>query len=217
MGKSPRARGGGETRTPPALACSSESGGLGRATCGFAEHRVSAPARCCPRFTIRLRTQRGPTEGPVPSGRGRLRRSGPPRPGTDRPAGHGKADAGVEENSRLLGCDLWSRPWPTPTSKNARGGRPLRRAAWGNPGCWPARAQPPWSLLPNDIRSGCLGAETGTLRVIGAPKDRRRIDVSLAAGKAVQLQAYQAQPGERCTMDYVAEPLKRPNQPMADS
>jgi hypothetical protein len=29
---------------------------------------------------------------PVPSGRGRLRRSGPPRPGTDRPAGHGKAD-----------------------------------------------------------------------------------------------------------------------------
>jgi hypothetical protein len=23
------------------------------------------------------------------------------------PAGHGKADAGVEENSRLLGCDLW--------------------------------------------------------------------------------------------------------------
>jgi hypothetical protein len=28
---------------------------------------------------------------PVPSGRGRLRRSGPPRPGTDRPAGHGEA------------------------------------------------------------------------------------------------------------------------------
>jgi hypothetical protein len=32
---------------------------------------------------------------PVPSGRGRLRRSGPPRPGTDRPAGHGKADPGL--------------------------------------------------------------------------------------------------------------------------
>jgi len=32
-------------------------------------------------------------QAPVPSGRGRLRRSGPPRPGTDRPAGHGKADA----------------------------------------------------------------------------------------------------------------------------
>jgi hypothetical protein len=40
---------------------------------------------------------------PVPSGRGRLRRSGPPRPGTDRPAGHGKADASAERNSELLG------------------------------------------------------------------------------------------------------------------
>jgi hypothetical protein len=39
---------------------------------------------------------------PVPSGRGRLRRSGPPRPGTDRPAGHGKAEAGVEQKERLL-------------------------------------------------------------------------------------------------------------------
>jgi hypothetical protein len=34
---------------------------------------------------------------PVPSGRGRLRRSGPPRPGTDRPAGHGKADQGLSQ------------------------------------------------------------------------------------------------------------------------
>src|SRR5215216_363040 len=34
--------------------------------------------------------------GPVPSGRGRLRRSGPPRPGTDRPAGHGKADLSLD-------------------------------------------------------------------------------------------------------------------------
>jgi hypothetical protein len=33
---------------------------------------------------------------PVPSGRGRLRRSGPPRPGTDRPAGHGKADPSLD-------------------------------------------------------------------------------------------------------------------------
>ena len=38
----------------------------------------------------------------VPSGRGRLRRSGPPRPGTDRPAGHGKTDESVVRNSRLL-------------------------------------------------------------------------------------------------------------------
>jgi hypothetical protein len=39
----------------------------------------------------------------VPSGRGRLRRSGPPRPGTDRPARHGKTDASAERNSELLG------------------------------------------------------------------------------------------------------------------
>ena len=32
-----------------------------------------------------------------PSGRGRLRRSGPPRPGPDRPAGHGKADASLRK------------------------------------------------------------------------------------------------------------------------
>ena len=40
--------------------------------------------------------------GPVPSGRGCLRRSGPPRPGTDRPAGHGTADTSTEQRSRLL-------------------------------------------------------------------------------------------------------------------
>ena len=37
-------------------------------------------------------SQLGEHPVPVPSGRGRLRRSGPPRPGTDRPAGHGKAN-----------------------------------------------------------------------------------------------------------------------------
>jgi hypothetical protein len=36
-----------------------------------------------------------------PSGRGRLRRSGPPRPGTDRPAGYGKADASLD---KLITC-----------------------------------------------------------------------------------------------------------------
>src|SRR5262245_43055472 len=41
------------------------------------------------------------TEGSVPSGRGRLRRSGPPRPGTDRPAGHGKAAVAVGRRLRL--------------------------------------------------------------------------------------------------------------------
>jgi hypothetical protein len=63
---------------------------VGQVTCGFANRLVSARARCCPRFTGRLRTQHGPTgSGPVWSRR--LPRSGPPRPGTDRPAGHGKA------------------------------------------------------------------------------------------------------------------------------
>ena len=55
---------------------------------------------------------------PVPSGRGRRRRSGPPRPGTDRPAGHGKADSQPEDgNGRdwsslsldppIRGCGWW--------------------------------------------------------------------------------------------------------------
>ena len=43
---------------------------------------------------------RGSVTGPA--GRGRLSRSGPPRPGIDRPAGHGKADAGVEGNRGYL-------------------------------------------------------------------------------------------------------------------
>ena len=45
----------------------------------------------------------------------------------------------------------------------------------------------------------------------------RRIDVSLAAVMAVQLATDQARPGRCCTMDYAAEPLKRPNQTMAGS
>jgi hypothetical protein len=35
-------------------------GSVGGATCSFAERPVSAPARCCPPFTRRLRTQHGP-------------------------------------------------------------------------------------------------------------------------------------------------------------
>jgi hypothetical protein len=56
-------------------------------TSGFAVHKG-------PWLSVRLRCVRpsaGPGWGSVP-GRGRLRRSGPPRPGADRPAGHGKAD-----------------------------------------------------------------------------------------------------------------------------
>ena len=53
---------------------------------------------------------------PVPSGRGRLRRSGPPRPGTDRPAGHGKADASFDH--------------VTPCSQNQFGRRCHLRGEW---------------------------------------------------------------------------------------
>jgi hypothetical protein len=38
--------------------------------------------------------------GSVPFGRGRLRRSGPPRSGTDRAAGHRKADASLDQSTR---------------------------------------------------------------------------------------------------------------------
>jgi hypothetical protein len=58
----------------------------------------------------RARAPRVPTvyrRAPVPSGRGRLRRSGPPRPGTDRPAGHGKADARDEWTIKRRDGHLW--------------------------------------------------------------------------------------------------------------
>ena len=38
-----------------------------------------------------------------PSGRGRLRPSGLPQPRTDRPVGHGEADAGIERNRPSVG------------------------------------------------------------------------------------------------------------------
>jgi hypothetical protein len=90
-------------------------GAVGGATCGSDERLVTAPARCCPPFTCRLRTQRGPTgvPVPVPSGRGRLRRSGPSRPGIDRPAWHGKADAHpVDDQSSCTRASLTTPlPW----------------------------------------------------------------------------------------------------------
>src|SRR5215216_1891225 len=60
--------------------------------------------RSCPLLSTVRRSAADParTGVSVPSGRGCLRRSGPPRSGTDRPAGHGKADEGVVRNSRLL-------------------------------------------------------------------------------------------------------------------
>jgi hypothetical protein len=62
------------------------------AACRFDERSVTALVHRCPWFAHRLRTQHGP-RSPVPSSRGRLRGSGPPRPGTDRPGRRGKADA----------------------------------------------------------------------------------------------------------------------------
>jgi hypothetical protein len=68
-------------------------------TCRDDRPRVTVVVRCLP-------LARGPDVAqlpqplalgvsPVLSGRGRLGCSGPPRPGTDRPAGHGKADQGL--------------------------------------------------------------------------------------------------------------------------
>jgi hypothetical protein len=54
---------------------------------------------------------------PVPSGRARLRRSGPSRPGTDRPAGHGKAYAGIERSATRVMVTYGPRPWSTPSSR----------------------------------------------------------------------------------------------------
>jgi hypothetical protein len=85
------AAGWGDSNSTSPVSSARGQGPVGGATCGFRMHLVTAPARCCPWFTRQLRTQHGPTRGvQVPSGRGRLRRSGPPRPGTDRPAGHGR-------------------------------------------------------------------------------------------------------------------------------
>jgi hypothetical protein len=61
---------------------------------------------------------------PVPSGRGRLRRSGPPRPGTDRPAGHGKADTSLDHLHAMQ-----FRPAPLPL---VRGEQSAQRSFWSD-------------------------------------------------------------------------------------
>ena len=78
---------------------------IGIAACRFDERSVTALVHRCPWFANRLRTQHGPSGVPVPSGRGRLRRSGPPRPGTDRPAEHGKADPGPRPSRLVIATD----------------------------------------------------------------------------------------------------------------
>ena len=67
---------------------------------------------------LRVETTRTIT-GLVPSGRGRLRRSGPPRPGPDRPTGHGKADQAWRRDHLLL-QSVGSRAASTQRSQGCR-------------------------------------------------------------------------------------------------
>jgi hypothetical protein len=77
-------------------------------TCGSLAPVVTARARCSPLPAGSACTQRVPVgSGPVRSWTPSALRSSATR---DRSAGHGKADTGAEWHSRLLGCDLWSRP-----------------------------------------------------------------------------------------------------------
>jgi hypothetical protein len=64
---------------------------------------------------------------PVPSGRGRLGRSGPPRPGTELPAGHGKAD---ESRDPLHAMQFRAPPPP-----QVRDRRPAQRSSPSDRGC----------------------------------------------------------------------------------
>jgi hypothetical protein len=61
---------------------------------------------------------------PVPSDRRRLRRSGPPRPGTDRPAGHGKARMQASTNRPLAYKARWGRIATWPDYERRRSWRP---------------------------------------------------------------------------------------------
>jgi hypothetical protein len=91
--------GWGDSNSGPPPQAPPGNGCAGWLTCDSLLPIVTA----CARRTPHLPGPRVPTVyRVVPSGRGRLRRSGPPPQGTDRPAGHGKADEGVMRNSRLL-------------------------------------------------------------------------------------------------------------------
>jgi hypothetical protein len=95
----------------------------GPLSCGSSEPAVTARAHRCPWFLPALWTQRGPDSGP--SGRGHLRRSGPPRPGPDRPAADGRADHSVPG---MAPVQRWRRcfvPW-----------RSSRAEAVGRGCCW---------------------------------------------------------------------------------
>jgi hypothetical protein len=100
-------------------------GCAGDLSCGFFS---SHGDRSCPLYspTYWLRVYPPYRRAPVPSGRGRLRRSGPPRPGTDRPARHGKADA----------CPVrpYERATPFGAEATARGGHGRQGTNMARPG-----------------------------------------------------------------------------------
>jgi hypothetical protein len=56
----------GDSNSTAAASTARGQEAVGGATCGFTERRVSAPDRCCPPFTYRLRTQHGPRGVPGP-------------------------------------------------------------------------------------------------------------------------------------------------------
>jgi hypothetical protein len=74
---------------------------LGGATCGYCERLVTAPARCCPWFTARVRTQHGPTRVRIRVVAGAFGDPVLRDQGLDRAAGHGKADS-CHRLSRLV-------------------------------------------------------------------------------------------------------------------
>jgi hypothetical protein len=67
VGKSPEglaAAGWGDSNSTSPVSPVRGQGAVGPATCGSDERLVTAPARRCPRFAVRLRTQHGPTGSP---------------------------------------------------------------------------------------------------------------------------------------------------------
>jgi hypothetical protein len=56
------AAGWGDSNSTAPVSSVRGQGAIGLATWGFTEPPVTARARCCPRFAVRLRTQRGPRE-----------------------------------------------------------------------------------------------------------------------------------------------------------
>jgi hypothetical protein len=101
----PTAGGWGDSNAGPSLEGLPGGGCAGGLTCGSFVPAVTARARCSPLSAGSVCTHRVPA-GPVPSGRGRLRCSGPPRPGTDRPAGQARPMQALSRTAGYL--SVWS-------------------------------------------------------------------------------------------------------------